>query len=39
VLGQGYRNAALSAKIAATLQFLTGGRFILGLGAGDDETE
>ncbi|MCA1666807.1 MAG: LLM class flavin-dependent oxidoreductase [Thermomicrobia bacterium] len=35
VLGQGYRNPALTAKIAATLQFLTGGRFILGLGAGD----
>jgi alkanesulfonate monooxygenase SsuD/methylene tetrahydromethanopterin reductase-like flavin-dependent oxidoreductase (luciferase family) len=39
VLGQGYRNPALTAKIAATLQFLTRGRFILGLGAGDDETE
>lgn len=35
VLGQRYRNPALTAKIAATLQFLTGGRFILGLGAGD----
>ncbi len=34
VLGQGYRNPALTAKIAVTLQFLTGGRFILGLGAG-----
>jgi alkanesulfonate monooxygenase SsuD/methylene tetrahydromethanopterin reductase-like flavin-dependent oxidoreductase (luciferase family) len=39
VLGQGYRNPALTAKIAATLQFLTGGRFILGLGAGDAEGE
>jgi alkanesulfonate monooxygenase SsuD/methylene tetrahydromethanopterin reductase-like flavin-dependent oxidoreductase (luciferase family) len=39
VLGQGYRNPALTAKIAATLQFLTGGRFILGLGAGDAEDE
>jgi len=39
VLGQGYRNPALTAKIAATLQFLTGGRFILGLGAGDAEAE
>ncbi len=39
VLGQGYRNPALTAKIAATLQFLTGGRFILGLGAGDAESE
>jgi alkanesulfonate monooxygenase SsuD/methylene tetrahydromethanopterin reductase-like flavin-dependent oxidoreductase (luciferase family) len=39
VLGQGYRNPALTAKIAASLQVLTGGRFILGLGAGDSETE
>ncbi|MGI8689711.1 MAG: LLM class flavin-dependent oxidoreductase [Thermomicrobiales bacterium] len=39
VLGQGYRNPALTAKIAATLQFLTGGRFILGIGAGDAEAE
>jgi len=39
VLGQGYRNPALTAKIAATLQQLTGGRFILGLGAGDAEAE
>lgn len=39
VLGQRYRNPALTAKIAATLQFLTGGRFILGLGAGDAEGE
>jgi alkanesulfonate monooxygenase SsuD/methylene tetrahydromethanopterin reductase-like flavin-dependent oxidoreductase (luciferase family) len=39
VLGQGYRNPALVAKIAATLQFLTGGRFILGIGAGDAEDE
>lgn len=39
VLGQGYRNPALTAKIAATLQFLTGGRFVLGLGAGDAEGE
>ena len=39
VLGQGYRNPALTAKIAATLQFLTGGRFILGIGGGDAESE
>ncbi len=39
VLGQGYRNPALTAKIAATLQFLTGGRFILGIGAGDARGE
>jgi alkanesulfonate monooxygenase SsuD/methylene tetrahydromethanopterin reductase-like flavin-dependent oxidoreductase (luciferase family) len=39
VLGQGYRNPAVTAKIAATLQFLTAGRFILGLGAGDAADE
>jgi alkanesulfonate monooxygenase SsuD/methylene tetrahydromethanopterin reductase-like flavin-dependent oxidoreductase (luciferase family) len=39
VLGQTYRNPALTAKIAASLQFLTGGRFILGLGGGDAEGE
>jgi alkanesulfonate monooxygenase SsuD/methylene tetrahydromethanopterin reductase-like flavin-dependent oxidoreductase (luciferase family) len=39
VLGQAYRNPALTAKMAATLQFLTGGRFILGIGAGDAEVE
>ena len=39
VLGQGYRNPALTAKMAATLQKLSGNRFILGIGAGwrDDE--
>jgi len=39
VLGQAYRNPALTAKIAATLQFLTNGRFILGIGAGDAQAE
>ncbi|MFN2562706.1 MAG: LLM class flavin-dependent oxidoreductase [Jatrophihabitans sp.] len=34
VLSQSYRNPALLAKMAATLQMLTGGRFVLGLGAG-----
>jgi alkanesulfonate monooxygenase SsuD/methylene tetrahydromethanopterin reductase-like flavin-dependent oxidoreductase (luciferase family) len=39
VLGQGARNPALVAKIAATLQVLTGGKFILGIGAGWKEDE
>ncbi len=39
VLGQRYRNPALTAKMAANLQLLSGGRFILGLGAGWKEDE
>ncbi len=39
VAGQSYRNPALTAKIASTLQFLTGGRFVLGIGAGWKEDE
>ena len=34
VLGVGYRPPALLAKMAATLQTLSGGRFIMGIGAG-----
>ena len=34
VLGHGYRPPALTAKMASTLQTLSGGRFILGIGAG-----
>ncbi|HMP41846.1 MAG TPA: LLM class flavin-dependent oxidoreductase [Roseiflexaceae bacterium] len=34
VICQSFRNPALLAKIAATLQLLSGGRYIFGLGAG-----
>ena len=34
VLAQSFRNPALLARMAATLQHLTGGRFVLGIGAG-----
>jgi alkanesulfonate monooxygenase SsuD/methylene tetrahydromethanopterin reductase-like flavin-dependent oxidoreductase (luciferase family) len=39
VLGQTYRNPALLAKMGATLQALSGGRFIMGIGAGWKEDE
>lgn len=39
VLGQSYRNPALTAKMFATLHWLTGGRLIAGIGAGWKEDE
>lgn len=39
VLGQNYRNPAALAKMAATLQIFSGGRLIVGLGAGWKEDE
>jgi alkanesulfonate monooxygenase SsuD/methylene tetrahydromethanopterin reductase-like flavin-dependent oxidoreductase (luciferase family) len=39
VLSQSFRNPALLAKMAATLQCLTSGRVILGVGAGWNEEE
>jgi alkanesulfonate monooxygenase SsuD/methylene tetrahydromethanopterin reductase-like flavin-dependent oxidoreductase (luciferase family) len=39
VLGQGYRNPALLAKMASTIQYLTHGNLILGIGAGWKQDE
>jgi alkanesulfonate monooxygenase SsuD/methylene tetrahydromethanopterin reductase-like flavin-dependent oxidoreductase (luciferase family) len=39
VVCQSFRNPALVAKMGATLDFISGGRFILGMGAGWDEAE
>jgi alkanesulfonate monooxygenase SsuD/methylene tetrahydromethanopterin reductase-like flavin-dependent oxidoreductase (luciferase family) len=39
VLGQSYRNPALLAKMAATLQTISEGRFIMAIGAGWKEDE
>jgi alkanesulfonate monooxygenase SsuD/methylene tetrahydromethanopterin reductase-like flavin-dependent oxidoreductase (luciferase family) len=39
VLSQGYRPPALLAKMGADLQWLSGGRFVLGIGAGWKENE
>jgi alkanesulfonate monooxygenase SsuD/methylene tetrahydromethanopterin reductase-like flavin-dependent oxidoreductase (luciferase family) len=39
VLCQSFRNPGLVAKMGATFQFMSGGRFILGLGAGWHEPE
>jgi alkanesulfonate monooxygenase SsuD/methylene tetrahydromethanopterin reductase-like flavin-dependent oxidoreductase (luciferase family) len=39
VLGHGYRNPALTAKMASSLQILSGGRFMLGIGGGWRESE
>jgi len=39
VVCQSFRNPALVAKMGATMQFLSGGRFLLGIGAGWNEAE
>jgi alkanesulfonate monooxygenase SsuD/methylene tetrahydromethanopterin reductase-like flavin-dependent oxidoreductase (luciferase family) len=39
VLGQSYRNPALTAKMAATLHSLSGGRLVMAIGAGWKEDE
>jgi alkanesulfonate monooxygenase SsuD/methylene tetrahydromethanopterin reductase-like flavin-dependent oxidoreductase (luciferase family) len=39
VLCQSFRNPALVAKMGATLQFMSGGRFVLGIGAGGQAAE
>ncbi len=39
VLCQSFRNPALVAKMGATLQFMSGGQFVLGIGAGGQEAE
>lgn len=39
VICQSFRNPALLAKMAATVQFMSGGRYTLGIGAGWNEEE
>jgi alkanesulfonate monooxygenase SsuD/methylene tetrahydromethanopterin reductase-like flavin-dependent oxidoreductase (luciferase family) len=39
VLCQSFRNPALVAKMGATLHYMSGGRFVLGIGAGGQEAE
>lgn len=39
VCGQAFRNPAYLAKLAVNLQLLTGGRFVLGIGAGNNGAE
>jgi alkanesulfonate monooxygenase SsuD/methylene tetrahydromethanopterin reductase-like flavin-dependent oxidoreductase (luciferase family) len=39
VLCQSFRNPALLAKMSATLHWMSGGRFVLGIGAGGQEEE
>ena len=39
VCGQAFRNPAYLSKLATNMHLLTGGRFILGIGAGNNEVE
>lgn len=39
VCGQAFRNPAYLAKLATNMSLLTGGRFVLGIGAGNNEAE
>ncbi len=39
VLSQSFRNPALVARMGATLHFLAGGKFVLGIGAGGQKTD
>lgn len=39
VCGQGFRNPAYLAKLATNMYLLTGGRFVLGIGAGNNAAE
>ncbi len=39
VCGQAFRNPAYLSKLATNMHLLTGGKFVLGIGAGNNETE
>jgi alkanesulfonate monooxygenase SsuD/methylene tetrahydromethanopterin reductase-like flavin-dependent oxidoreductase (luciferase family) len=39
VLSNGFRNPALLARMISTLAFMSGGRYVLGIGAGGEERE